>query len=426
VASAEETVARQRRPILALLSGTGISIVGSLMTLVAVPWFVLVTTGSAARTGITTAVWVLPVILSGAFAGPIVDRIGHKRSGVLGDLGAGLCVALVPTLYHTVGLAFPLLLTIVFIRGLFDFPGRTGRRSLVPQLAELAKWPLERANSAFATIQNLAMLLGPALAGLLIARFSASNVMWIDGATYAFSALMTALFVPAGERLEPPAERYRSRLVAGYRFVRQDQLLLTLLGFVTLNTLLTSPLFGVELPVYARRVFGSAVALGLMATGYGAGSLISSFLYGAVGDRLSRRLILIGSVVLSGTTIGLLTFQPSISLAVLILVLNGFAAGPIGPLYQTVVQERVRADLRGRVFGLSGVTFIAMPIGVLGAGLLIQTSGLRVALTIQSVALLAAATALSLTPTLHNLAAATEKVNVDATKSASHCGLKAK
>ena len=64
--------------------------------------------GSAARTGVTTAIWVLPVILSGALAGPIVDRIGHKRSGVLGDVGAGLCVALVPTLYHSVGLAFPL------------------------------------------------------------------------------------------------------------------------------------------------------------------------------------------------------------------------------------------------------------------------------------------------------------------------------
>ena len=91
---------RRHLPLYALLTGTGVSIVGSLMTLIAVPWFVLQTTGSPAKTGITTAVWVLPVILSGALAGPIVDRVGHKRIGVVGDLGAGLSVAAVKSRLH--------------------------------------------------------------------------------------------------------------------------------------------------------------------------------------------------------------------------------------------------------------------------------------------------------------------------------------
>jgi MFS family permease len=401
--TADGVIVRSRVPIIALLTGTGISIVGSVMTLIAVPWFVLQTTGSPAKTGITTAIWVLPVILSGALAGPIVDRVGHKRAGVFGDLGAGLCVAAVPTLYHTVGLAFGVLLIIVFVRGLFDFPGRTGRRSLVPQLADLAGWPLERANASFATIQNLALLLGPALAGVLVDHFSASNVMWIDGATYAFSAVMTAVFVPAQHRSDTAHEPYRERLLAGYRFVREDRLLMTLLLFVMVNTFLTSPLFDVVLPVFARHVFGSAVALGLMSASYGAGSLASSFLYGVVGDRLPRRSVLIGSTLLSAVTIGLLTLQPALSMSVLILGITGFAAGPVGPLYQTAVQERVPPAMRGRVFGLSGVTFIAMPIGVLGAGLLIQGCGLRVMLTLQSIAVFAAAIALYLIPALKQI-----------------------
>ncbi|HEU5424147.1 MAG TPA: MFS transporter [Nitrolancea sp.] len=402
---------RRHLPLYALLTGTGVSIVGSLMTLIAVPWFVLQTTGSPAKTGITTAVWVLPVILSGALAGPIVDRVGHKRIGVVGDLGAGLSVAAVPTLYHTVGLPFAALLLIVFVRGLADFPGRTGRRSLVPQLAELAGWPLERANAAFATIQNLALLLGPALAGVLIARFSPSNVMWLDAATYGFSAAMTALFVPrpAPERTATdPAERYRERLLDGYRFVRRDRLLLTLLGFTTLNTLLTSPLFDVELPVYARQVFDSAVALGLMSAGYGAGALASSFLYGAFGERLPRRAMLLGSVVLTALPLGLLTLEPPLPLAMLALGLSGFAAGPVGPLYQTVVQERVGSAMRGRIFGLSGVTFVAMPLGVLAAGFLIQGFGVRLALVLQAACILAAALILSRLPALHALDHAAE------------------
>ena len=408
--SAERNERRNRLPILALIAGAGVSTVGSLMTLIAVPWFVLQTTGSAAKTGVTTAVWVLPVILSGVLAGPIVDRVGHKRSGVLGDLGAGLCVALVPTLHHTVGLAFGSLLAIVFVRGLFDFPGRTGRRSLVPQLAELAAMPLERANAAFATVRNLALLLGPAAAGVLIARFSSSNVMLIDAATYAFSAAMTGLFVPAAAPADAPVidDRYRDRLLAGFRFVRQDRVLLTLLMFTTVNTCLTSPLFDVELPVYARRIFGSAVALGLMSAGYGAGTLASSFLYAGFGDRFPRRMVLIGYALLTAVPLAVLVLAPPLPVCVLAIGLAGFAAGPVGPLYQTVVQERVRPELRGRVFGLSGVTFAAMPLGVLGAGFLIQGLGIVDAMALQFTTVLLGAFVLWLLPALRSLDAAAE------------------
>ena len=399
----DATIARRRLPILALLTGTGVSMVGSLMTLIAVPWFVLQTTGSPAKTGITTAVWVLPVILSGALAGPIVDRVGHKRAAMIGDAGAGICVALVPILYQSIGLAFPALLGIVFIRGLFDFPGRTGRSSLLPHLAELADWPLERANSAFATIRNLAVLLGPAIAGLLIARFSASNVMWFDGASYAFSAAVTAVFVPGDHPTDTAHEPYRERLLAGYRFVQQDRLLVTLLAFVTVNICLTSPLFDIEMPVVALHVYDSAVALGLMSASYGAGALAATFLYGAIGQRLARRLLLIGSVFIGASTVGALALQPSEVVAVLLLGVAGFAAGPVGPLYQTVVQERVVPDMRGRVFGLSGVTFIAMPLGVLGAGFLLQTAGIRPTLGLQAGTMFIAAGVLAFLPVLRDI-----------------------
>ncbi len=418
----DATIERRRLPILALLTGTGVSMVGSLMTLIAVPWFVLQTTGSPAKTGITTAVWVLPVILSGALAGPIVDRIGHKRAAMIGDAGAGVCVALVPILYHSIGLAFPALLGIVFIRGLFDFPGRTGRSSLLPHLAELADWPLERANSAFATIRNLAVLLGPAIAGLLIARFSASNVMWLDGASYAFSAAVTAVFVPGDHPTETAREPYRERLLAGYRFVQQDRLLVTLLAFVTVNICLTSPLFDIEMPVVARSVYESAVALGLMSASYGAGALAATFLYGAIGQRLSRRLLLIGSVFIGAATVGALALQPSEVVAVLLLGVAGFAAGPIGPLYQTVVQERVVPDMRGRVFGLSGVTFIAMPLGVLGAGFLLQTTGIRPTLGLQAGTMFIAAGVLAFLPVLRDIDSQTPPEIVERAASLSSFG----
>lgn len=382
----EESISQRRLPILALVAGAGVSTVGTLMTLIALPWFVLQTTGSVAKTGITTAVWVLPVVLSGALAGPIVDHLGHWRSGVIGDLGAGLCVAAIPTLYHLNYLPFLGLLAVVFMRGLFDFPGRTGRQSLIPEIAELASMLLERANAAFATVRSVALLIGPAIAGVLIARFSASNVMWIDAATYAFSATMTGALVPSNtHQVSPePHSRYRDQLVAGLRLVKHDRLLMTLLAFTTANTFLTSPLLDVEMPAYVRQTSASAVELGLMPAAYGVGTLGSSLLYAALGDRIPRRAVLLAYPLVTALSLAPLVFKPQLSWCIAVMGVLGLAAGPIGPLYQTVIQERVSQEVRGRVFSLNGVSMAAIPLGAIGFGFLMQELGISTALAVQA------------------------------------------
>ncbi|MBA3492511.1 MAG: hypothetical protein H0T55_10660 [Rubrobacteraceae bacterium] len=97
---------QRRLPLLAMLSATALSVVGNSLTFVAVPWFVLQTTGSAAKTGLTGGVVTLAAVLAGFFGGPIVDRLGFKRTSVVADLASGATVAAIPLLHHTVGLAF--------------------------------------------------------------------------------------------------------------------------------------------------------------------------------------------------------------------------------------------------------------------------------------------------------------------------------
>src|SRR5215203_58865 len=125
---------RRRVPILALLAANAVSETGNVLAFVAIPWFVLQTTGSAVRTGLTGAVF----LLAGA-----------------------VTVALVPLLYHTVGLLFWQLLVLVFLGGFLDAPGHTARQSLVPDLAGKARMRIERANAAFQGIQHASFLLGP-------------------------------------------------------------------------------------------------------------------------------------------------------------------------------------------------------------------------------------------------------------------------
>src|SRR5215217_1277764 len=82
----EEPTRSSRMPLCALLVADGISQTGNMLTMLAIPWFVLETTGSAARTGLTAAVEALAVVVAGFLGGALVDRLGHKRTSVVGDL----------------------------------------------------------------------------------------------------------------------------------------------------------------------------------------------------------------------------------------------------------------------------------------------------------------------------------------------------
>ena len=124
----QQVRAGKRLPITAFFMGSVISYVGDMLTLLAIPWFVLQTTRSVAQTGITAFFAALPLVLSSFLSTTLVDRLGYKRTSVIGDMLSGVTVALVPLLYHTVGLAFWQLLVLVFLGGLLKSPGITAQR----------------------------------------------------------------------------------------------------------------------------------------------------------------------------------------------------------------------------------------------------------------------------------------------------------
>jgi MFS family permease len=156
----------RRIPILALLGANAVSETGNVLVFVAIPWFVLQTTGSAAKTGTTGGAFLLAAVVAGVVGRPVVDRMGFKRPSIVADLAGAVTVALIPLLYYTIGLAFWQLLVLVFLGGFLDASGHTARQSLVPDLAGRAGMRIERANAAFQGIQHASFLLGPPLAGV--------------------------------------------------------------------------------------------------------------------------------------------------------------------------------------------------------------------------------------------------------------------
>jgi len=395
---------RSRRPFVALLSANAISRLGSMLTLVALPWFVLQTTGSAAKTGLTLATGALPFLAAGILGGVLVDRLGYQQSSVLSDVGSGLCVAAIPLLNHTVGLAFWQLLGLVFIGTLLGAPGMTARDSLLPDLAQRAGIPLERANGLAQAVGRAALLVGPAVAGVLIAFLGAGNVLWLDGGSFLLSAAIVALAVPRTVVRPGKSSSYLADVLDGFRFVRRDGLLLWLVVTFAIGSLVSEPLYTIVLPVYARQVFGSAVQLGLMESALAAGSLLGLLGYALLGPRLPRRATLLGGFIARAIAFWVLVALPPLPILLGAIVVEAVCFEPINPLTTSLLQRRVPEGLRGRVFGtfdaLGSATF---PVGTLLGGLLLARSGLVATLAVFAAASLVHAASLPLVPSLRRI-----------------------
>lgn len=374
---------RNRNPLLALYGANAVSLIGNQLSNLAIPWFVLQTTGSATQTGITAFFSILPTVLAAFFGGGIVDRLGFRRTSIIADLASGAAVALVPLLYALGLLEFWLLLVLVFLGAVLDAPGATARSSLLPDLANHAGMRLERANANTQVIERSALLIGSPLAGVLIAVLGATNVLWLNASSFAVSAALVATRIPAWPRpqRDGPARSYLAELREGLGFISRDRLLRALVLKLMMTNLLDAAKTSVVFPVLADDVFESAVALGLIFGVSGGGAVIGALIYGAVGHRLPRRAVFVFSFIMLALPSLLLAALPPLWFVLLIQGFGGVAAGPLNPILATVRYERVPAAMRGRVFGMvTAGAFAAMPLGVLLAGVVLDRLGLRTTL----------------------------------------------
>ena len=302
---------------------------------------------------------------------------------IISDLASGITVLLIPLLYATTGLQFWQLLLLVFLSALLDGPGNTARQALLPELAEAANLPLEKANAVQQAIQRAGTLVGPAMAGFLIIWLGSSNVLWLDAATFAISAGLFALAIPSGQPRVQPKSGYIRLLQEGWQFVRRDRLIMALCATIAITNFLDTPFFAVVLPVYAEQVYGQATALGLLISSMGAGALVGSLLFGLLIFRAPRRITFVVAFFLVGLPFWALSLTPPFHLALAALFCGGLAAGQLNPLIMTLVQERTPAALRGRVFGIiTALALIAAPLGMVMAGFLIEWLGVIVVLLI--------------------------------------------
>ncbi len=366
----------RNRSLAALIVAEIVSSLGSRITFLALPWFVLVTTGSAARMGIVLAVEMAPVALLGIPSGAVVARFGARRTMQLSDLARAPLMCLIPLLHSAGMLSFPLLLVIVFAIGCFLAPFFASQRVILPELVGEDETTVAQANAVIEGATTLTNLLGPIVAGLLIAAVGATSVLYIDAATFLFSFLTLTLFVPSRPPL-PQTDDARG-VFAGLRFLLRDPLLWRIgLAAVFLN--MFGSALSAALPVLAFDEFSeSSRVAGALFASLGAGALLGMVLAMKLMPRFKPlKLAAIGIVALTLPIwlLGLdLPLWATMAALFASTIPQPLVNAPVIGLMTTRTPEALRPKLMTAVLTIA---MLAGPVGLAAAGPLLQAFGTR-------------------------------------------------
>ena len=361
----------RRTPITALVAAEVVSILGSRMTYLALPWFVLVTTGSVAKMTYVLAAEILPMALLGIPSGTVVERLGARRTMLVCDAARIPLLASLPLLHAAGALGFPLLLALVFVLGCFMAPYFAAQRVILPELVGEDERTISQANSLIEGGTAMAGLAGPALAGVLIPFMSAPNVLYVDAATYAVSFLLLWGLVPKTKRVAGAVAS--GGVLAGISFFVRDRLLGPLGATVIVLNFVGSAI-GATIPFYAFDAFESSRVAGLFYTAGGAGALVGSVVAMMAVKRVAPlRMAGIGMIAASLPLwllpLGLPAWGVMGALFLMMLFIP-FVNGPV----IGVITARTPAELRPKVMtALISVSTLSAPLGFLAAGRLLGT-----------------------------------------------------
>jgi MFS family permease len=378
-----------RKPLYGWLTSEAVSLTGTRVSMIALPWFVLTTTVSATKTGLVALAELLPLVLLKVLGGPIIDRVGARRISITCDLLSVVVVGSIP-LAHAAGvLNFPVFLLLVALAGALRGPGDGAKHAMVPSLVAHAGVPMERATGLHSTVERTASMLGAAFAGGLVAVMGPANALVVDAVSFGLSAAVLAWSTrvmakvsTSSTDVSPSESRYRTELREGWDFLRGDRVLLGIAVMVALTNLIDIAWATVLVPVWAKETGGGAAVIGLVFAVFGGASAVGAVCAATWGDRLPRyQTYLLAFLVCGAPRFVAMGLDAPLWVVLAIAVTGGFSAGFINPVLGAVIFERIPEPLMGRVTSLTtSLCFALMPLGGLLGGLLVSGSGLGAAM----------------------------------------------
>ncbi|HTW58668.1 MAG TPA: MFS transporter [Terriglobales bacterium] len=369
--------------------GQSVSLIGTWMTRLATSWLVYRLTHSALLLGVVSFAGQIVAFLLGPFAGVWVERLNRRQlllwtqalAAIQSLALAGLTLAHVINLWEIIALtAFQGLINA------FDMPGR---QSFLVQMVDYrsddhsddrnnARNDLSNAIAINSSMANGARLIGPAIAGLVIAAAGEGWCFLIDGVSYfaVIGSLLLMRIRPASPNIRRLPSTMLEQMREGWDYVRNFRPIRTILILFALVSLMGWP-YSVLLPVFAGQVLhGGAHTLGWLAGASGVGALVS-------GLSLAVRKSVVGltrmvqiAVALLGAALILFGLSHVLWLSLILMVFAGFGLMQGAAISNTIIQSLVPEDKRARVMGYYTMAFFgAAPFGSLMAGALAHRIG---------------------------------------------------
>ena len=366
-------------------AGQSISLIGTWMQMAAQSWLVLTLTGSAATLGLIVALQTLPVLLLGPYGGVVADRVDKRRLMVCLQIAMGL-QALVLGLLTVAGAVqlweIGALAALLGLNNAFENPARQAF-----MLELVGAESLRNAVSLNSVIVNVARMIGPAVAGVLIATVGEGVCFLVNAASFAAVVASLMLLDRAALAPSPPSGREPGQLREGLRYVRANPELAVPLLMMALAGCLAYE-FQVTLPVMARQgLHVGATGFGFMTAAMGLGAVIGGLLVAMKGRTGLPMLVAAASAF--GIVLLLASAAPSLPVELVLLALAGGASIAFMSGGNSTLQLASAPSMRGRVMSLWFVAFQgSTPIGGPLVGWVMGWAGARAGLGLGGVACL--------------------------------------
>lgn len=404
---------RSLRGLIGVLSTDFAALSATRLLSIAVPWFVLTTTGSVTKTGIVTFCQIVPFVISQPLIGPVIDRIGPRRVSICGDLTSMTALVAIGGLGAAGLLHLWGLMALLAVQGAADGPAVSAKSVFIPSVSRAARISLVQGSGLITAIERTATVAGPAAGGVLIAAFGAPQAFWFAAALLGLAGVVATVTL----RNPPPAvgsdgNGYFEQLRQGATFLRREKLLSAITGMLIATNLLDAAFMSVLLPAWARASGHGAATVGLVVSIFAATSVVAAILAARFGDRLPRRAVYMVGFVIGGVPrFAAMAIGLPLGATLAVFAIGGLGSGFINPIIGAVTYERIPSHLLGRVRTLIGaLTWAGIPFGGLFAAGLIGLSGLSGALVITGGCYLAAIVVPGLRPEWSHMHVEKERV----------------
>lgn len=371
-----------RRPLYLLEGANALSGLSNAIAIITVPWLIFERSGSATQAGIVVALSAIPGIFLSPFVGALIDHYGRKRVSIGSDLLSALSVMLFPIWDTFFGLTFASIATFAVLGAAFDPAGYTARKSLIPDVAKASNISMDKLNSWHEAVFSGGWALGPAIGAIAISLVGAANSMWIVFVAFILAIVLISVLHVGDLGLEHRAEindqeKFWNSTLRGLQVLKSDKAMYYLTISIVFLAMVYLPTESIILPKYFSDI-DDPRGLGYVLSSMAAGGIASTLAYPKLVKHFKKRSIVIGSLAATSLAMIPMTFFPPLGLFVLAGFLLGLGWGPMNPLMNSMVQQRVAPHIQGRVFGVQTSLFYASgPIGMFVTGVSVDAFGVR-------------------------------------------------